>query len=150
MATVASANGTKLLIQVSDGASPEVFSHDCLINSARGVVFAAETNEFIVPDCDSPDDPAWKEVTKDGLSATVSGAGILHTTTAKSLWYTWLAQAAVKNCRINLNVASGVGGGYWAGEFHLTQFEITGDRNSKLEANITLVSNGALTWTDAS
>lgn len=150
MPTVASARGTKLLIQIGDGGGPETFAHDCLINAERGVVFAVDTNEFVIPDCDSPDDPAWKEITKDGISASVTGAGVLHTTTAKTAWYDWLVDADPKTCRINLNVASGVGGGYWSGEFHCTQFEITGDRNGKLTANVTIVSTGALTWTDAS
>lgn len=149
MAVVASANGVLLLVQIGNAASPEVFSHDCLINAERGIVFGTETNEIIVPDCDSPSSMAWKEVLKDGAMATVTGSGILHTTTAKSQWYDWLVSAATKNVRINLNVSNALGGGYWGGAFHLTNFEMTGARNDYINANVTIMSSGALTWTAA-
>lgn len=149
MADVAVANGVKLLVQIGDGASPEVFAHDCLINTDRGLAFSVDTNEIIVPDCDDPDLMAWKQVMKDGAMLTVTGAGVLHTTTAKSQWYDWLVSPSTKNVRVNLNVSNALGGGYWEGSFHLTAFEVTGTRNDKLLANVTLVSDGSLTWTAA-
>jgi predicted secreted protein len=149
MAAVNSMRGTKLLVQMGDGASPETFAQDCLINGARGISFQADTNEDIVPDCDNPDDPAWKEVTKDGLSATVSGAGILHTDSVED-WWTWFNSDDARNARVNINVGAAAGGGYWAGAFKLTAMEVTGERNAKSTVSVTLMSTGALTWTAAS
>ena len=149
MASVATMSGTKLVVQVGDGADPEVFAADCMINSERGISFQADTNEFIVPDCDNPDDPAWKEVVKDGLSATISGSGLLHTTNTET-WFNWLKSSATKNCRVVINVLAGVGGGYFSGAFHLTAFEITGNRGEKAQVSVTMVSDGEITWTDAS
>ena len=148
MAPVASMRGTKLLVQIGDGASPETFAHDCLINGARGISFQSDTNEDIVPDCDNPDDPAWKEVTKDGLSATITGAGILHTSSVEE-WWDWFNSDDAKNVRVNVNVGSAAGGGYWAGAVKLTAMEVTGERNAMATVSVTLMSTGALTWTDA-
>lgn len=150
MAAVQTMNGTKLLVQIGNGAGPEVFAHDCLINAERGIAFSADTNEFIVPDCTNPDDPAWKEVTKDGLSATITGGGMLHTSSV-STWFAWLTDDATKNVRVLLNgVTLANGGGHWAGAFHLTAFEVTGNRNEKVTVSVTLMSSGAITWVPAS
>lgn len=150
MATVNTMNGTKLLVQIGDGGSPtEVFASDCMINTERGIQFQADTNEFIVPDCDNPDDPAWKVVTKDGLSATITGSGMVHSSSVET-FFNWLIDADTKNVRFKSNVTAGNGGGWFSGAFHLTQFELTGNRNEKAMFTCTLVSSGVVTWTDAS
>lgn len=148
MAPVKTINGQKLLVQIGDGAEPEVFAVDCLINSERGIQFSSDTNEIVVPDCDDPDAPAWKESTKDGLSATVSGAGMLHTTSVET-WFDWFRSKDTKNVRVKVDVSAANGGGYWQGAFHLTAFEITGNRNDKATVSVTLTSSGIVAWTDA-
>lgn len=141
--------GSKLLVQIGDGADPEVFTHDCLINTKRGIQFSSETNEFIQPDCDNPDDPAWKSVTKDGLQAKITGAGMLYTSSVED-WWNWYKGDIGKNVRFNLNVGAPAGGGYWAGSFKLTDFEVTSDGNKdQSTANVSLVSDGGVTWVPA-
>jgi predicted secreted protein len=141
-------NGEKLLIQIGDGANPETFAHDCLVNTERGIVFTADTQDFTVPNCLSPSDPAWKEVIKDGLSAAVNGAGMVHTSSIET-FFNWLKSPDAKNCRVKVDVAGADGGGYWQGAFHLTSFEVTGTRKQKSTNTIALVSSGEVTWTDA-
>jgi predicted secreted protein len=148
MAPVKTINGQKLLVQIGNGADPEVFAADCLINTERGIQFASDSNDQVVADCDDPDAPAWKERTKDGLDATISGAGMLHTTSIET-WFDWFKSADTKNVRVKVDVSAANGGGYWQGAFHLTALEITGNRNEKATVSVTLVSSGALTWTDA-
>ena len=149
MTAVPRVTGSKLLVQIGDGADPETFAHDCLINTKRGVQFTSETNESIMPDCDNPDDPAWKSVTKDGFSAQISGAGMLYTASV-SEWYDWFNSDDAKNIQFALNVPLASGGGHFAGAFKLTQFEITSDGNKEQSTcNVTLVSDGAVEWTDA-
>lgn len=149
MAPVPKVLGSKLLVQIGDGGSPtEVFATKCFINTQRGIQFQSETGESIQPDCDNPDDPAWKTTTKDGLSASVNGAGRIFTADTEFFW-NWFKQAATKNCRINVNVVGASGGGYWAGAFHLTGFELgaEGLKENIEVSGISLVSDGALTWT---
>ena len=140
-------NGEKLLVQIGDGATPETFAHDCLINTERGIQFSADMQEFIIPNCLTPADPAWKETLKDGLSATINGAGMVHTSSLES-FFNWFTSSSTKNVRVKVDVAGSDGGGYWAGAFHLSAFDVTGTRKDKSTASITLVSSGAITWTD--
>jgi hypothetical protein len=150
MTAVPRVTGSKLLVKIGDGASPEQFIADCLINTSRGIKFTSDTKQTIMPDCDNPDDPAWKSVTKDGLSATITGAGMLYTSSV-SEWYTWFNSDDAKNIQFTLNIPLASGGGYWAGAFKLTDFEITSDGNKEQSTcNVTLVSDGAVAWTAAS
>lgn len=149
MASVKTLAGEQLLVKIGNAASPEVFAHDCLINTDRAAAMSAETTEVIVPDCNSPENPAWKQVLKDGLSIQVSGAGILHTASIET-WFDWFKSDDAKNVRIELNgVAGADGGGYIAGAFKLTQFSMSGTRKNLATVDVTLVSHGACAWTDA-
>ena len=149
MAAVPRVTGSKLLVKIGDGASPEVFTADCLINTSCGIQFQSDTNEFVMPDCDNPDDPAWKSVTKDGLSATISGAGMLYTASVAD-WFDWYKGDNGKNIQFALNVPLASGGGSWSGSFKLTQFEVTSDGNKEQSTcTVTLVSDGPVAWTDA-
>lgn len=141
--TIATIRGTQLLIKVGDGASPEVFTHPCLINAKRGFKLAVSTNKIVVPDCDNPDDPAWQEVIKDVLSASIDGAGKLDTVDVAA-YHAWLISKNPKNIQVWLGTA-----GHWAGAFHLTNFEVNGDRGALAECSITLDSDGIVTYTAA-
>lgn len=140
-------NGEQLLIQIGDGATPETFAHDCLINTERGIQFSADMQEFTIPNCLSPSDPAWKEVTKDGLSAAVNGAGMTHTSSIE-FWFNWFKSPDTKNVRIMVNVPGSDGGGYWQGAFHCTNFNTSGTRKAKGESDVALVSSGVVAWAD--
>lgn len=150
MATVKAMNGTSLLVQIGNGATPEVFAHDCLINTERGIQFQSETNRQVIPDCDTPDAPAWSVVNKDSFSATITGSGMLNTPSIKE-WADWFASDDAKNVRVLLNgVTLANGGGHWAGSYKLTGWEVTGTRNEKATVSVTLESDGVVTWVDAS
>jgi hypothetical protein len=147
MAVVKHARGVKLLLKVGNGASPEVFTPYCTINAARSIKGTATTNEFNIPDCADPDALAWVVREKVALSYTVGGAGILNTPDVQDM-ADWLADEASKNCQMVVDVPSADGGVIFEGAFHLTDFEITGDRGGKMEANLSLVSDGEVSVTD--
>ena len=144
MAAVKHARGVKLLLKVGDGASPEVFSTFCSINAARGISFTSTTTDFNLPDCDDPEQIAWVVREKDGLSASVTGAGVLNTPDVEG-FFDWLASPDSKNCKVVVDVPAVDGGIVFSGAFHLTDFEITGDRGGKMECSITLASDGEIT-----
>jgi len=149
MAPVKYLNGTQLLVQIGDGASPETFAHDCLINAERGISFESETNRQVIPDCATPDTPAWSVMDKDGLSATITGSGMLHTPSV-SEWFDWYNGNDGKSVRVLFNgVTLTNGGGHWAGSFKLTSFEVTGTRNEKSQVSVTLESDGVVAWVPA-
>lgn len=138
MAQLTTLRGSALYIKVGDGASPEVFSHPCLINTKRGIQFQSSTNKIIVPDCDNPDDPAWTDAIKDSLSATINGAGTLDNKIAVINFYdSWFRDPDPRNVQVWLGTL-----GYWGGGFNLTNFEVSGDRGALAEVTIALESAG--------
>lgn len=149
MAPVKTLPGEKLLIQIGDGATPtEVFAHPCLINADRGVQISSDTTEIVVPDCDDPTLPAFKEILKDGISLQVSGGGVLHTSDLEA-YFNWMIADTPKNVRIKFDVSGALGGGYIAVAMKLTAFNVTGTRKNNSTVEITLMSHGVATWTDA-
>lgn len=138
MAQISKIRGTQLYIKVGNGADPEVFTHPCLINTKRGIQFQSSTNKIITPDCEAPDDPAWTEAIKDALSASINGAGTLDTS-AVADYDAWFRSPDAKNVQVWIGAL-----GHWEGEFHLTNFEITGDRGGLAETTIALESAGII------
>lgn len=148
MALVKTLVGEKLLIQIGDGGGPEVFAHPCIINAERGAQMNSEVVEISTPDCDDPSLPSVKEIFKDGNSITVTGGGLLHTTDVET-YFNWWNSDLAKNVRIRFDVSGALGGGYIACAMKLTQFNVTGTRKNNTTAEVTLVSHGTFTWTDA-
>jgi hypothetical protein len=136
--------GVKLVIMVGDGGSPEVFTPFCTVNAARSIKGDAATNDFNIPDCDDPDLVGWLAREKVSLSYAVNGAGILNTPDVQA-FADWLADPLSHNCQIIVDVPSTDGGVIFTGPFHLTTFEITGDRGNKMEATLSLISDGEVT-----
>lgn len=147
MATIKSIRGSKMLVKIGDGADPEVFAHPCTLNSEKGLVFSAETNDDNSPDCDDLDAVPWLGREKRSKSASVTGSGTLHGTD-QDVFFEWFDSEDSKNCKIILDVPAADGGRIYSGAWHLTQFEITGTVGNKVQANITLVSDGAVTKAD--
>lgn len=144
MAAVKHARGVKLVLKVGNGAGPEVFAALCSINAARGIAFSSSTNDFNIPDCSDPEQIAWVVREKDGLSAQITGAGLLNTPDVQE-FFDWLTSPDSKNCQVVVDVPSADGGVIFQGAFHLTDFDITGDRGAKQECSITLQSDGEVT-----
>lgn len=142
--------GKSLLIKVSDGGGTPVYAHPCLINAARGIVLTAETNQTRIPDCDDPELIAWIKREKTSISGAINGAGVLHTTDTET-YFNWLKSPDSIAVRVELNGVSSVnGGGFFAGSWHLTNFELSGDVGEYVQSSLGLESDGDITWTDAS
>lgn len=148
MTAVKSLLGQKLLVQISDGGSPAVYAHDCLINAERGLALSASRNEFNVPDCDNPDAPIATEGAVASYKGTISGAGMLHTASLEA-WFNWFVSGLAKDIRFKADATGANGGGWISGAFHLTSLEVTGNLNDKATVSVTLESSGVLAWTDA-
>lgn len=149
MAQASSLRGVRLLVKIGDGEDPEVFSHPCLINAARGLSIVAQTNDIVIPDCSNPDLMAWAAREKVSLSGTINGAGVVHTPDVSD-WSAYVISENTKNVRVELgSVLLADGGGYWGGAFHCTEFSITGERGNRAECSVTMLSDGVIAWTDA-
>lgn len=144
MAEVKHARGVKLLIKVGDGATPEVFETYCSINAERGITFTAGTNDQDIIDCENPDAVAWVVREKTNLSAAITGSGVLNTPDVAD-FYDWLTDEDPRNVKVIVDVPSTDGGVIFTGRFHLTEFSLTGNRGEKMQASISLSSDGAIT-----
>lgn len=136
--------GTKLLILVGDGATPEVFAQPCGLTT-RGIDFSASTNTTLIPDCDDPEAPAWEAKDVNALSASVTGNGVMAIESF-DIWNDWFQEAQARNCQIKLDSALL---GYWAGQFILTGLKYGGQRGQKVTVDITMANTGAVTWVPA-
>lgn len=143
MAAVKHARGVKLLIKVGDGATPEVFSTPCSINAERGITFTAGVNDQDIPDCSNPDAIAWVVREKTNLSASITGSGTLDTEDTE-FFFDWLKSEDPKNVKVIVDVPASAGGVIFTGSFHLTEFSITGNRAEKMQASISLSSDGEI------
>lgn len=142
MAQPDSFNGSKILVKIGDGADPEVFTTKCSINASRSVQSSATTVDSVVPDCADPDAPAWTEREKDALSITITGEGI-HDAADIAFFDTYWRGTDAKN--IQAVVADGeTGAQIYSGKFHLTEYQASGARKEKVQASITLVSDGVI------
>lgn len=139
--------GTKLLIKIGDGGSPEVFAHPCSFAGQRSMQLQAQTNDVTVPDCDLPDQLAWVEREKVSVSATISGEGVLNAED-QDIFFDFVTDEDPRNVKTYTDVAGSAGGRIYAGSYHCTQFEISGTRGEKITANIQMQSTGVITKTN--
>lgn len=110
-----------LYVKIGNGASPEVFTHDCTINSDRGIQFQSQGQDVYVPDCASPEAPAWREHYKTGLSATITGSGKADADSISAM-DTWFRGDDAKNVKVFADDK-----GNWVGPFKLTDLQWSGD-----------------------
>ena len=136
MAAAQELPGRQLLIKFGDGETPEVFTTKCLINTDRGIVWSTETQRGVTPDCDNPEDPGWQWAEIDGLMATINGAGTLNIPDIP-FFDTWFRSGESKNIQVWVGTV-----GYWPGAFKLSGWEVTGQRNGKAQASVTIESDG--------
>lgn len=96
--------GTKLLVLVGDGASPEVFTAPCGLTTQTFSMTAA-TNSTVLPDCLDPELPAWEAKNIVSLAAQITGTGVMAVELF-DLWNDWFIGAQVKNAQIKLDLRS--------------------------------------------
>ena len=146
MAAVNYTRGVKLVLKKGDGASPEVFTALCTINAERGITFNAQTNDETIPDCADPDAIGWLVREKQSLSVDFTGGGMSDKSNVKTLW-DWFEGEDAVNCQIVLDDDTAANVITFEGAFHLTSFDLTGNRGEKVASTLSLSSDGAVTAT---
>lgn len=142
MSAVQVFNGSQLLVQLETAPGSGVYAHDCLINTSRGIKFAADVVTTPVIDCDEPDEPAWNQTEKSALGASIDGAGKTHVASVTD-WFNWFKSKDTRRARVKINVAGGV---TWEGAWHCTAFDAVGSDNKvKVESTVALVADGEVT-----
>ena len=139
--------GSKFLIQLGDGADPEVFTAPCALNT-KGIALSGQANEFEVDDCDDPDAPTWIERVMRSLSGEVTGEGTLAMESWNT-WNAWFTSGLEKNIRVKLDETGANNGGYFSMSAVLSSLALTAQQRGLAQISVTLQSNGAIVWTAA-
>lgn len=127
--------------------TPGTFARPCGLNN-HTVSFTKNTREVQVPDCDDPELPAWIERGVESLDFSASGSGILAAEAVDDWWDAFNTTDSI-NARVYIGANDDTTNGkYWAGKVHVTGFEVTGERGDKAQANVSIVSDGELTFND--
>lgn len=141
MARPTTLRGSKMLIQIGDGESPETFTAPCALAS-KGFNRTAGSNDFNVADCDDPDAPTWTERVKSALSAGISGSGTLAKESL-DLYEEMFESRESRNVRVVIDYT--VGPRTYEGRFHLTTLNLTGDDDGLIQVELEFTSDGEVT-----
>lgn len=137
--------GSSVAIFLEDAAQPGKFIRPCGLTN-HSVSFSKNTQDVLVPDCDDPELPAWVARGVESLDFSAQGSGILAAEAVDAWWAAFNTTESI-NARIYVGKADDtVNGRYWEGKVHVTAFEVTGDRGTKANTNISVVSDGELTY----
>lgn len=147
MAKPVTVKGTKVRLLQGNGATPEVFTAFCGL-TAKSINFQTNTNETFVPDCDDPDAPQWRELSKSGRYVSISGSGLLNMGSLEAFQAAY-DEDETATYRFEIAVPALQFGGHWIGQFMLTNFQITGNDGELTNVEITLESSGEVTWVPA-
>jgi hypothetical protein len=138
-------DGTKLLILVGDGGSPEVFTTPCGLTSNTFSLTAA-TGSTVIPFCDDPSAAAFDAKTVTSLSAQVTGSGVMAVESF-AVWNNWFLSGQAKNAQIKLdNAALGSYQGPWV----LSSFKLVGTRGQKVTVDVTIDNSDIISFVPAS
>lgn len=131
-------------IQIGNAATPEVFAPYCTLNSSKGFTITGETTSRNLPDCDNDLLPSRTLNFITAIGGEISGSGVLERGDDK-FFADWVNAGTAKNCRIRVG---GVGGTQYAGAFKCTSLGVTAETKDVVNAEISLVSHGAITITE--
>lgn len=71
-------SGEQILVQIGDGADPEVFAHDCMINGSRSFERTANVTEQTIPNCTDPSKPDKTVRRVDSTDSSIGGSFKVH------------------------------------------------------------------------
>lgn len=135
------------LVKMGNGASPEVFTAVCGLQDAT-VNRTVNTQDRFVRDCAKPGEVPERKVKATGRQTDITGTGL---TNAAEVDRVEDALGLVKNYRVEVYSDNGTDTGdllgTWAGPFMLTSANNSIPREGNAAFELTLVSDGAVTWT---
>lgn len=143
MTTVAHVEFSAFEIQIGNGLSPEVFTTKCTLNSSRGFTLTGETTSRNLPDCTNDLLPSATLQYVTAISGEISGSGVMEKADDK-FFADWLNSGAAKNIKVRVG---GTGGTQYACAAKITSMSISAESKDVVNAEISLVSHGAVTVT---
>lgn len=143
------AKSKRLVVQLGNGASTEVFAYTCGSNSWT-VTMENTTGEVMTLDCTDPlDNPASMERWTEAQTTSIKMDGTV-TTQAFETWRLWSDSGSEKNVKVLFDESGANNGGHWIIPMLLSNFEMTKEGSGVVNFSATMVSTGPRVWTDAS
>jgi TP901-1 family phage major tail protein len=136
--------GRALLVKIGDGASPEVFSNLCGLNS-KAMTINNSSIDVTTPDCSTPGGALWTETLSGLENVSITGDGFFEDS-ASELRMNTVAMAADNVCNFTVTVPAF---GTYAGAFRIASLEFGGETEGGVTYSLSLESTGAVTFTAA-
>jgi hypothetical protein len=129
-----------IVIEMGNGANPEVFSPLCGIKTA-GMTAQLNTNDDFEVDCADPEAVPVRFVIPTGRQWDMSGSGVANLDNLEAIF---AAQGVTKNYRYSIGKAASQTGNeyYLAGPAVLTNVQIGGSEDNFASIDLTFVSDG--------
>ena len=137
--------GSNVAFFIEDSAAPGTFIRPRGLTS-HTFSFSKNTQDVNVPDCDDYEAAAWVERGVESLDFSGNGSGILAAEAVEDWWAVFNSTASI-NGRLYIGANTDTTNGhYWDGKFHITGFEVNGERGGKANITVSMVSDGELTF----
>tara|TARA_R110000744_G_scaffold90512_1_gene175719 strand:+ start:8877 stop:9305 length:429 start_codon:yes stop_codon:yes gene_type:complete len=134
--------GRSLLLKISDGASPDVYTAFAGLNS-KSLTINNSSIDVTTPDATTPGGALWAE-SLDGLKAvSVSGDGIFLDETDEEGRLNTVAMLADSTSNFQILVP---GFGTYTGSFRVASFDFGGESEGAVTFSTSLESNGAIVF----
>lgn len=132
--------GRLLLIKIGDGASPEVFSNLCGLQT-RSFNMSANDVDTTIPDCENPGNTPQKTGVPGIKNRTFSGSGKFVAGASSDTFIGHVTAAEVFNAEV---VVPGLG--TFSGSWYVTDFTFSGEQEGTMGFDATFNAAGALTF----
>lgn len=132
--------GRLLLIKIGDGASPEVFSNICGIQT-RSFNMSASEIDTTIPDCENPGNAVVRTAEPGIVNRTFTGSGKFVSGANADLLLDHVMDATTFNAQV---VVPGLG--TFEGVWMVSEFEFSGEMEGNMDFSATFVAAGPLTF----
>lgn len=132
--------GRLLLVQIGDGAEPEVFSNLCGIQT-RSFNLSASEIETTIPDCNNPGGKVQRTAEPGIVNRTFSGSGKFVSGANSSAFIGYVNDAEIFNAKV---LVPGVG--TYTGPWMASEFEFSGEMEGNMDFSVTFSAAGPLAF----
>lgn len=132
--------GRTLLIQIGDGAEPEVFTNLCGIQT-RSFNLSANEVDTTIPDCENPGNAVQRTAEPGIVNRTFSGSGKFVSGANADALMTHVRNATSFNAKVIVP-----GDGTYTGSWFVSEFEFSGEMEGNMDFSSTFVAAGPLTF----
>lgn len=133
--------GRLLLIKIGNGASPEVFSNICGIQT-RSFNLSASEVDTTIPDCENPENAVQRTAEPGIVNRTFTGSGKFVSGANSATMMGHVRNATVFNAQVVVP-----GEGEYEGAWFVSEFEFSGEMEGNMDFNATFVAAGPLEFT---